>query len=557
MGMPADHGVMCCNSGFRLANGGCYAGAISADNNQIKWANGVIFNRWFPARQAATSIAGTFMLFGFGAVQKSIALDVGHLWTITGTNEAFVVTGVTIKGAGQKGKVTDGHTLSAWPSVPGTISKDFNSVNFTNGVYLQRVDPLSINSGNVTITMSGPATKWFAAGFRDKLPVSSPGSHSGSAMDGTWAVVVLGNGSIVERKLGHHAAGTVLAQQVKVISNLVVDGVRHVMLSRPFAGATADHYSFQAQATNLGFISAVGTGGDFGYHAGHATSKLYLVDVGAPTCVCDAQPPLGSTESQGTIGRVSFRTNCGKLPLGQMLSDPHWANATVNPKCGKYTDNAGVNPTCQLSAYRGGLKCCAGGTIITDGAANRAALVAEANYDKYQLLYRYYYEDAAAVEQAGNKAIVDTYWTFWWTEFNNGEHDVPPCYASPCVYPLTSNFTGANLPGAKAGVDTLLIHVEGHCHIGCLGMELWNMDDAAHPKLLCKTKIDYGTNDDAQNEMGYILGNQPCIFGPGFEEPPVIKTTTKLMSIKFQNNTHPRYGDMALWELRAAYQPAS
>ena len=42
-----------------------------------------------------------------------------------------------------------------------------------------------------------------------------------------------------------------------------------------------------------------------------------------------------------------------------------------------------------------------------------------------------------------------------------------------------------------------------------------------------------------------------------FEEPPVIKTTTKLMSIKFQNNTHPRYGDMALRELRAAYQPAA
>ena len=40
----------------------------------------------------------------------------------------------------------------------------------------------------------------------------------------------------------------------------------------------------------------------------------------------------------------------------------------------------------------------------------------------------------------------------------------------------------------------------------------------------------------------------------GFPEPPVIKATTKLMSIKYQNNTHARYGDMALWELRAAYR---
>jgi hypothetical protein len=53
--------------------------------------------------------------------------------------------------------------------------------------------------------------------------------------------------------------------------------------------------------------------------------------------------------------------------------------------------------------------------------------------------------------------------------------------------------------------------------------------------------------------MGYILGNQPCIFGPGFPDPPAIKTSTKLMSIKHTNNTHPRYGDMGVWEINAAY----
>lgn len=105
-------------------------------------------------------------------------------------------------------------------------------------------------------------------------------------------------------------------------------------------------------------------------------------------------------------------------------------------------------------------------------------------------------------------------------------------------------------------MDSLLIHVEGHCHIGCQGMELWNVDNPADPVLLCRTKVDYGTNNTAHNEMGYILGNRPCVYGnaeDGFETPPVIKTTTQLMSIKYQNNTHPRYGDMALWEIRASY----
>jgi hypothetical protein len=56
------------------------------------------------------------------------------------------------------------------------------------------------------------------------------------------------------------------------------------------------------------------------------------------------------------------------------------------------------------------------------------------------------------------------------------------------VYDITSNFTGAELSGTVAGVETLLMHMEGHCHIGCLGMELWNMDDPVHPVLLCGTK---------------------------------------------------------------------
>jgi len=28
------------------------------------------------------------------------------------------------------------------------------------------------------------------------------------------------------------------------------------------------------------------------------------------------------------------------------------------------------------------------------------------------------------------------------------------------------------------------------------------------------------------------------------------------MSVKIQNNTHPRYGDMGLWEIKAALKPA-
>ena len=81
---------------------------------------------------------------------------------------------------------------------------------------------------------------------------------------------------------------------------------------------------------------------------------------------------------------------------------------------------------------------------------------------------------------------------------------------------------------------------------------MWIMDDPAHPKLLCGTKVNYGTSDGWMDEMGYIGGNQPCIFGnatDGFEAPVKLLPSTKLMSIQVQNNTYARYGDMALWEL--------
>ena len=54
---------------------------------------------------------------------------------------------------------------------------------------------------------TGPVDVWFGAGFRTSLPIASPGSHSGSAMDGTYAIIIDGNGSVSERVLGHHSPG--------------------------------------------------------------------------------------------------------------------------------------------------------------------------------------------------------------------------------------------------------------------------------------------------------------------------------------------------------------
>ena len=543
---------------------GTVPGTIASDFHKITWYSGTsIINswtRWFPASGVASSIAGSYRVMVYGQGASANGGIVGQIWTVHGTNAAFTV----VRGHGAPDTVC--HVAARWTflcpdweklGVTGAISADFNVVNFSNGVRMVRIDPASLSQGNVTVTMHGPSDVWYGAGFMQKMPVFTPGTHSGSAMTNTYAIIVLGNGTVQERKLGHHTAGVALKPaSVTVLENEVVDGVRRVVVSRSMIGASPDHFTFTAAETrSLGLINAVGSGAEFGYHKAHSTAKLFYVDVGDPTCVCDMAPLLGSTSSQGTIGRVSFASNCAPQPLGQMLSDPAWANTTVNPQYGDYTNNHGVNPTCQLSAYRGGLKCCAGGTLLMDGEENRSKLVADADYDHYQALYRIYYEDATDALARAN-AITDTYWIAWWTEFSNGEHDVPPCFVEPCVYSISSNITGADLAGAREGTDTLLVHVDGHCHIGCLGMEMWNVDDPTKPVLICETKVDYGENDEAHNEMGYVIGTQPCIFGPEFANstPPIVKTTTKLMSIQHQNNTHPRFGDMGVWEIRAAYR---
>ena len=70
----------------------------------------------------------------------------------------------------------------------------------------------------------------------------------------------------------------------------VVNGVRSVVLTRPFKGASGDHYTFDpVTSATLDVIMASGPGSDYGYH-GPATrggEPIHLVAMDAPTCVCN------------------------------------------------------------------------------------------------------------------------------------------------------------------------------------------------------------------------------------------------------------------------------
>ncbi len=49
------------------------------------------------------------------------------------------------------------------------------------------------------------------------------------------------------------------------------------------------YYSFDLAATELPYITAIGTGPTFAYHKSHAvnTLKVFAMADGAPTCICE------------------------------------------------------------------------------------------------------------------------------------------------------------------------------------------------------------------------------------------------------------------------------
>lgn len=106
-------------------------------------------------------------------------------------------------------------------------------------------------------------------------------------------MVVLGNGTVVERRLGNHEAGVELPPTVTVTSTTVVGGIRTVAMTRTLEGR---HFSFDSRQNSLAFINAIGGSPDFGYHVNKSTSLMYFVEADAPTCICDV------AADQGTLG---------------------------------------------------------------------------------------------------------------------------------------------------------------------------------------------------------------------------------------------------------------
>jgi hypothetical protein len=325
-------------------------------------------------------------------------------------------------------------------------------------------------SGDARITLSGPADAWFAVGLDAKVMSDAP------------YTLVANSSGVTERKIGtcgteaEHCPGDLLAPSVTVLSNSVQAGVRTLVLSRAFAGATKEHYTFDpAAVATLSFISAVGSSQALAYHAKHDSATLSFAPPDGPTCVCNTGSS-GELCSTGGTGCKSFTKNC----------------AAHSPTLGAKGETSGDllaqrNPTCNSRQYSGGLTCCGHKRILLD-----ADQVVPDALLRYHMKFRFWYEEYVPGPDPTSHvgaSHVDLPRIYWQTEANAGEYDIPPAFwvdgqpkivgypeqgpypaLSPgtqctgdcpsgdsckCVHTITYNNSVSNMR---------LIYAGGHCH---------------------------------------------------------------------------------------------
>lgn len=411
-------------------------------------------------------------------------------------------------------------------------------------------DISSKQSGNVTITMTGPSDVWFGVGL-----------DSTEMRDEPWAIIVQPSG-ILEQKLGtcgdegNHCPGDLLNASLTTVSNTVVSGVRTVVFTRQLKGLTDKHYTFTTTVSTISFITAIGSTPNFSYHKMHSPATITLASTDVMMCVCDL----------GGMGAIcdSAGQNCNKF-----------IKSCLPPPDGSLQEQH--NPTCLARTYAGGLNCCAHKRILLD-----VDQVSPPDLLRYHMKFRIWFQEYVPSVPGTNKpSHQDLPRIYQQTEANAGEYDIPPAFPRAGMpvpgypdWPLDKPTPGTTCTGTcpdgpdcscyheihfrwvqSPSQSMRLIYAGGHCHApSCLSMELYRNDTG---ELLCQNipKIGLARQGDKWDEAGYIA-LPPCLWGndTGLEPSVLLPPGTPLLAIKRNHNTNGgHYGEMASWQMRGVF----
>jgi hypothetical protein len=191
----------------------------------------------------------------------------------------------------------------------------------------------------------------------------------------------------------------------------VSDGVRTVVMSRNFTGATKDHYTFDpTKVATLNYISGESTAlsplplifsykcekslcgaasnsesQGFCVHSAKDQMKLTFVS-SHPTCFCD----LGETgelcwntavvNGSGAWGAPTSGQGCENFKKSCVARAPEMGKAGTTPSGDLLFQR---NPTCNSGQYSGGLSCCKHGRVMLD--ADQQILMEEEHILRYHM----------------------------------------------------------------------------------------------------------------------------------------------------------------------------
>ena len=225
---------------------------------------------------------------------------------------------------------------------------------------------VSHDGETATLTLAGPGGSWFGVGF-----------DATAMKDVPYALIVDGKGKVQERKLANHGPGVVLSPSFNVTSSNLVSGVRTVVITRPVAALTKDHYAIPTIPGKINVITAIGNTVELAYHAKRTGASLTLLPTEVSSCLC--APTTSTYLTYMDSSTQEFNYDCLDAPRSDMKSHGDGTGRNVE------------NRACEMKTYGGGLQCCRHTYFLTDREQN--ANIPMNKVDKYFLKWRYYFQE--------------------------------------------------------------------------------------------------------------------------------------------------------------------
>jgi hypothetical protein len=266
---------------------------------------------------------------------------------------------------------------------------------------------------------------------------------------------------------------------------------------------------------------------------------------------------------------MSYNDKVDPPAVSRLLECPCTPQRKINPAAGtidgkKPDPKFGcskdfTNPSCSLSTYVGGWRCCEHGMFLIDTDKEcKTPDCAEKFVDEVYMKYTFQYEDATdSTRPMESAACCDV--TSSGMGDGNIEHDVIPCPTGTppdeCVFVAESVQPIAYYDFVHRHDLVDLVFAAPHLHWAGISLQLF---DHETNKTLCEVHrsasndggVMYGNGTEPGNEKGYLTGLMPCTWGGG--KAPRFKRNQKLRTRTVYNATSAHTGVMSLWLMQVS-----